>query len=101
MGVKLHCVCANGKTHKQKNGMDNNVSEYAVICLLTALFMFLDNGEGGREGGGGYSHSCIFTTVTMFKMNATMYREAGVHRHVYFNPQHASWNHKVLLSSAF
>ena len=48
-------MCSNGKTHKQENGMDYNVSEYAVICflILTAsinISSWSDN---------------IFTTATM------------------------------------
>ena len=32
-------MCSNVKTHKQKNGMDNNVSEFAVLIGLRQAFI--------------------------------------------------------------
>ena len=58
-------MCSNGKTYKQKNGMDYNVSEYAVICfpILTAI-----NVSSKSDN--------IFTTVTMFKTLTVDIRES-------------------------
>ena len=49
-------MCSNGKTYKQKNGMDYNVSEYAVICFLILTAINVSSKSDN-----------IFTTVTMFK----------------------------------